>query len=168
MLMKDGKPFAFVIDTIDSMRPIAEAVSTMLRDIGIDASVRVWEYNVVRPKLLARERQAYVGDWGDSAFDPVGHMEAKWHSLVTGSTYGRGNFSGYVNKRVDELIKAGETENDVAKRKTIYYEAQKLIYDEAPAIFLVLPEAIEAASARVQNWAPASDSRENLHDVCLK
>lgn len=168
MLMKDGKPFAFVIDTIDSVRPIAEAVSTMLRDIGIDASVRVWEYSVVRPKLLARERQAYVGDWGDSAFDPVGHMEAKWHSLVAGSTYGRGNFSGYANKRVDELIKAGETENDVAKRKAIYYEAQKLIYDEAPAIFLVLPEAIEAASARVQNWQPASDSRENLHDVCLK
>ncbi len=168
MLMKDGKPFAFVIDTIDSLRPIAEAVATMLRDVGVDASVRVWEYNVVRPKLLARERQAYVGDWGDSAFDPVGHMEAKWHSLVTGSTYGRGNFSGYANKRVDELIKAGETENDPAKRKTIYYEAQKLIYDEAPAIFLVLPEAIEAASARVQNWQPASDSRENLHDVCLK
>lgn len=168
MLMKDGKPFSFVIDTIDSLRPIAEAVATMLRDVGIDASVRVWEYNVVRPKLLARERQAYVGDWGDSAFDPVGHMEAKWHSLVTGSTYGRGNFSGYANKRVDELIKAGETENDAAKRKAIYYEAQKLIYDDAPAIFLVLPEAIEAASARVQNWQPASDSRENLHDVCLK
>ncbi|MCI0475714.1 MAG: ABC transporter substrate-binding protein [Anaerolineales bacterium] len=168
MLMKDGKPLAFVIDTIDSLRPVTEAVATMLRDVGIDASVRVWEYNVVRPKLLARERQAYVGDWGDSAFDPVGHMEAKWHSLVTGSTYGRGNFSGYANKRVDELIKAGETENDPAKRKAIYYEAQKLIYDEAPALFLVLPEAIEAAAARVTNWSPASDSRENLHDVCLK
>lgn len=168
MLMKDGKPLAFVIDTIDSLRPVTEAVATMLRDVGIDASVRVWEYNVVRPKLLARERQAYVGDWGDSAFDPVGHMEAKWHSLVTGSTYGRGNFSGYANARVDKLIKDGEIENDVAKRKVIYNEAQKLIYDEAPALFLVLPEAIEAAAARVQNWAPASDSRENLHDVCLK
>ncbi len=168
MLMKDGKPLAFVIDTIDSLRPVTEAVATMLRDVGIDASVRVWEYNVVRPKLLARERQAYVGDWGDSAFDPVGHIEAKWHSLVTGSTYGRGNFSGYANARVDKLIKDGEIENDVAKRKVIYNEAQKLIYDEAPALFLVLPEAIEAAAARVQNWAPASDSRENLHDVCLK
>ncbi|CAG0994829.1 Glutathione-binding protein GsiB [Anaerolineae bacterium] len=168
MLMKDGKPLAFVIDTIDSIRPLTEAVATLLRDIGIDASVRVWEYNVVRPKLLAGERQAYVGDWGDSAFDPVGHMEAKWYSYTAGSTYGRANFSGYSNPRVDKLIKDGEIENDVAKRKAIYNEAQKLIYDEAPAIFLVLPEAIEAAGARVQNWSPASDSRENLHDVCLK
>ena len=168
MLMKDGKPLAFVIDTIESIRSLSEAVATMLRDIGVDASVRVWEVNVVRPKLLAGERQAYVGDWGDSAFDPVGHMEAKWPTYTPGATYGRANYSGYSNARVDQLIKSGETENDVAKRKTIYFEAQKLIYDEAPAVFLVLPEAIEAAGARVQNWSPASDSRENLHDVCLK
>lgn len=168
MLMKDGKPLSFVIDTIDSIRPLSEAVATMLRDIGIDASVRVWEYNVVRPKLLAGERQAYVGDWGDSAFDPVGHMEAKWYSYTAGSTYGRANFSGYSNARVDTLIKDGEIENDIAKRKAIYNEAQKLIYDEAPAVFLVLPQAIEAAGARTLNWSPASDSRENLHDVNLK
>ncbi|MGE5140592.1 MAG: ABC transporter substrate-binding protein [Rudaea sp.] len=167
-LHKNGKPFSFVIDTIDSIRPLSEAIATLLRDIGIDASVRVWEYNVIRPKLLAGERQAYVGDWGDSAFDPVGHMEAKWYTYTPDSTYGRGNFSGYSNPRVDELIKAGEIENDVDKRHGIYNEAQKLINDEAPAVFLVLPEAIEAAAARVQNWTPASDSRENLHDVCFK
>jgi len=168
MLVKDGKRFGFVIDTIDATRPLAEALSSMYRDIGIDAGVRVWEYNVVRPKLLAGERQAYVGDWGDSAFEPVGHMEAKWHSSREGSTYGRGNFSGYANARVDKLIQDGERRNDPAERHAIYNEAQRLIFDEAPAVFLLLPEAIEAASARVQNWQPASDSRVNLHDVCLK
>ena len=168
ILAKGGQKFTFVIDTLDATRSLAEAIASLYRDIGIDASVRIWEYSVVQPKLLAGERQAYVGDWGDSAFDPIGHMEAKWSTYQKGSTYGRGNFSGYSNKRVDELILAGETENDVAKRHAIYNEAQKLIYDEAPAVFLVLPEAIEAASSRVQNWGPASDSRENLHDVCLK
>jgi peptide/nickel transport system substrate-binding protein len=34
-------------------------------------------------------------------------------------------------------------------------------------VFLILPEEIEAASVRVQNWEPASDSRINLHDVCV-
>jgi peptide/nickel transport system substrate-binding protein len=167
-LAKGGQKFTFVIDTLDATRSLAEALASMYRDIGIDASVRIWEYSVVQPKLLAGERQAYVGDWGDSAFDPIGHMEAKWSTYQKGSTYGRGNFSGYSNKRVDELILAGETENDLAKRHAIYNEAQKLIYDDAPAVFLVLPEAIEAASSHVQNWSPASDSRENLHDVCLK
>jgi peptide/nickel transport system substrate-binding protein len=129
--------------------------------------VRMWDYAVIRPLLLAGERLAYVSDWGDSAFDPVGHMEAKWHSTVEGTGYGRGNFSAYGNPRVDELIKLGETEIDLAARQAIYYEAQEILYEEAPAVFLVLPEAIEAALDRVQNWEPASDSRINLHDVCL-
>ena len=66
-------------------------------------------------------------------------MEAKWHGYVEDTTYGRGNFSGYNNARVNELIKQGETTIDPAKRQTIYDEAQQLIYDEAPAVFLILP-----------------------------
>jgi peptide/nickel transport system substrate-binding protein len=167
MLDKNDQPFAFTIDTLEEWRPLAEAVATMYREIGIDASVRFWEYSVVKPQLLACERQAYLDDWGDSAFDPVGHFEAKWHTFVDGEPYGRGNFMCYSNPRVDELIKAGETEADPDARHKIYDEAQEIVYDEAPAVFLILPEEAEAASDRVQNWEPASDSRVNLHDVCL-
>jgi peptide/nickel transport system substrate-binding protein len=167
ILDKDGQPFTFTIDTLEDWRTLAEAVATLYRDIGIDASVRFWEYSVIQPQLLACERQAYLDDWGDSAFDPVGHFEAKWHTYVEGEPYGRGNFMCYSNPRVDELIKAGEVEADPVQRQTIYDEAQQIVYDEAPAVFLILPEEAEAASTRVQNWEPASDSRVNLHDVCL-
>ena len=164
----NGAPWSFVVDSVDEHRSLAEAVVAQLQEAGIDASMRLWEYSVVSPLLKAGERTAYLDDWGDSAFDPVGHMEAKWHGVVADSPYGRGNFSGYNNERVNELIKAGETETDVAKRHELYDEAQALIYDEAPAVFLILPEELEAASVRVQNWEPASDSRVNLHDVCLQ
>jgi peptide/nickel transport system substrate-binding protein len=167
ILDQDGQPFTFTIDTLEDWRALAEAVATLLREAGIDASVRFWEYSVVQPQLLACERQAYLDDWGDSAFDPVGHFEAKWHTYVEGEPYGRGNFMCYSNPRVDELIRAGETEADPEERQRIYDEAQQIVYDEAPAVFLILPEEAEAASERVQNWEPASDSRINLHDVCL-
>jgi peptide/nickel transport system substrate-binding protein len=167
MLDKNGATFSFTIDSEEYLRSLSEAVANQLRAIGIDASVRIWEYSVVKPLLLAGERMAFMGDWGDSAFDPVGHMEAKWHGLVADTPYGRGNFSGYNNARVNELIEQGETIIDPAARAAIYDEAQQLIYDEAPAIFLVLPDVVMAASARVQNWTPAADGRINLHDVCL-
>lgn len=167
ILDKDGQPFAFTLDTIEDWRPLAEAVASLYREIGIDASVRFWEYGVVKPQLLACERQSYMDDWGDSAFDPVGHFEAKWHTFVEGEPYGRGNFMCYSNDRVDELIKLGETTADTDERTAIYDEAQAIVYEEAPAVFLILPEEAEAASDRVQNWEPASDSRVNLHDVCL-
>ena len=117
--------------------------------------------------MLACERQSWLDDWGDSAFDPVGHFEAKWHTLTPDTPYGRGNFMCYSNARVDELIIAGETETDPAVRHEIYDEAQALVYEDAPAVFLILPEVIEASSARIQNWEPASDSRINLHDVSV-
>jgi len=167
MLDKGGQNLSFTIDTLEEFRTLAEAVADQFRAIGVDASVRFWEYSVIQPQLLAGERMAYLDDWGDSAFDPIGHFEAKWHSYQEGSTYGRGNFSTYNNARVNELIKLGETTPDTATRVTIYDEAQQIIYDEAPAVFLILPEEAEAASVRVQNWGPASDSRINLHDVCL-
>jgi len=167
ILDKDGQPFAFTLDTIEDWRALAEAVASLYREIGIDASVRFWEYSVVQPQLLACERQAFMDDWGDSAFDPVGHFEAKWHTFVEGQPYGRGNFMCYSNARVDELIKQGETTADTDARVAIYNEAQAIVYEEAPAVFLILPEEAEAASDRVQNWEPASDSRVNLHDVCL-
>jgi peptide/nickel transport system substrate-binding protein len=168
-LDKNGQPFSFTIDTLEEWRSLSEAVAGMFRDIGIDANVRFWDYSVIKPQLQAGERQAYLDDWGDSAFDPVGHFEAKWHGYVEGSPsgYGRGNFSGYNNARVNELISMGETTVDTTQRHQIYDEAQQIVYDEAPAVFLILPEETEAASTRVQNWTPASDSRENMQDVCL-
>lgn len=166
-LDKNGQKFSFVIDTEEDFRTISEAVAGQLQAIGIEASVRIWEWSVIKPLLLAGERQAFLDNWGDSAFDPVGHMEAKWHGYVEGTTYGRGNFSGYNNERVNELIKLGEITIDTAERQKIYDEAQQLIYDEAPAIFLILPDVVEAAAEHVQNWQPASDGRINLHDVCI-
>ena len=166
ILDKDGQPFAFTIDTLESWRPLAEAVADMYRAIGIDANVRFWEYSVVKPQLQAGERMAYLDDWGDSAFDPVGHFEAKWHGFVADTPYGRGNFSGYNNERVNELTEMGETTADESERHTIYDEAQQIVYEEAPAVFLLLPEEVEAASVKISNWSPASDSRQNMHDVC--
>ncbi|NOR83281.1 MAG: ABC transporter substrate-binding protein [Ardenticatenales bacterium] len=165
-LDQDGEIFTFVIDVRPTSKPRAEGLAGQLQELGIDATVRVWgDYSVLKPLMLDGERTAYVGDWGDSAFDPVGHFEAKWHSRVEGTGNGRGNFSGYSNPRVDELVAAGEIEADVERRHELYNEAQQLVYEEAPAVFLFLPDIVEASSASVQNWTVAADGRLNMHDV---
>ena len=164
---KDGQPLSFTIDTLEEHRNLAEAVANLFQEAGIDANVRFWEFSVVKPMLVAGDRQAYLDDWGDSAFDPVGHFEAKWHGYLEGQSYGRGNFSGYNNERVNELVIMGEKTVDTAERQKIYDEAQQLVYDEAPAVFLILPEEIQASSMHIMNWEPASDGRLNMHDVCL-
>ena len=167
VLDRQGQPFALTLDTLEMWHPLAEEVADQLRAIGIEVTIRFWERSVIRPRLLAGERMAYLDGWGDSAFDPVGHFEAKWHAYVEGQPYGRGNYSGYDNERVNELIRMGEVTADPSDRQRIYDEAQEIIYEEAPALFLILPQEIEAASVHIQNWEPASDGRINLHDICV-
>jgi peptide/nickel transport system substrate-binding protein len=160
---------SFVLDSTESNKDRAEALAGQFQELGMDVTVRLWDYSVVRPLLRDGERMAFISSWGDSAFDPVGHFEAKWRTWdPEGKVNGRGNFSTYSNPRVDELVAMGETEADVAKRHEIYDEAQGIVYEEAPAVFLFLPEEIEACSAKVMNWAPSPDSRLNLHDVWMK
>jgi peptide/nickel transport system substrate-binding protein len=158
ILDKDGQPFSFVVDTVADWHLLAEEVAGQFEVIGIDANVRIWDLNIIRAQMLAGERMAFLEDWGDSAFDPVGHFEAKWHGYLEGQLYGRGNFSGYNNQRVNELIQMGEVMADPTVRQSVYDEAQEIVYDEAPAVFLILPDEIEAASVRILNWQPASDN----------
>ena len=160
---------SFVIDVAEANKEYGEAVAGQLQQLGIDATVRLWDWSVVKPMLRDGERMASLVSWGDSAFDPVGHFEARFHTWdPEGQVNGRGNYSTYSNPRVDELIEMGEVEADVAKRHEIYDEAQRIVYEEAPAVFLFLAKEVEACSAKVMNWSPSPDSRINLHDVWLK
>jgi peptide/nickel transport system substrate-binding protein len=158
---------SFVIDAYGSYIEIAEAVAEQLQAFGMAVTVQPSEYNTLKPLLLGCERQAFLRDWGDSAFDPVGYVEAKWQTYTQGTAAGRGNYACSSSPKVDELIKAGASEPDPDKRQEIYFEMQRLIYKDAPAVFLYVPQEIEAASARVHGWEPSPDSRINLHDVWL-
>ncbi len=153
----------------DQYRTLAEAMAGQMKEIGIDASIRFWEYSVVKPMLLGW--RAHGLRWGAGATRPLIRSATLRRSGIAMiprlESYGRGNFSTYSNERVDELIKAAETIPDAAERQKLYDEAQEIVYEEAPAIFLVLPEEAEAARADITNWEPASDSRINMHDVCI-
>ncbi len=169
ILAKEGTKFSLVIDAYGEYVPLAEAVANQLRsNLGVDASVRTWDYAVLQPLLLKGERQAFVRDWGDSMFDPVSYIEAKWHTFVEKTALGRANFSLYSNPKVDQLIDSGAIEPNVEKRKTIYKEMQQILYNEVPSVFLYVPGEIQANSKTVQNWSPSPDSRINLHRVWLK
>jgi len=163
LLAEAGYPngFQVVIDTHATFKDVAEAVASQLRDIGIDASARVWDVGVLRPMLLNGERMMSIDDWGASARDPFGFLDAK---LLTKD---RGNYSQYSNPRVDELLKAGMSEMDTAKREQLYYEAQQIIYDDAPWVFGYVMQEIEAGVKGLENWGPSPDGMLYMPDVTL-
>jgi peptide/nickel transport system substrate-binding protein len=88
--------------------------------------------------------------------------------VPTLKTKDRGNSSGYSNAEVDRLLIAADTEADTEKRADMYHAAEKIVADEAPWIFLWVPQDIYAASNRITGWQPGSDGRINLHRVQVK
>lgn len=55
------------------------------------------------------------------------------------STQKQGNITGYNNKKVDQLLEYGRDTLSLDERKKIYFDFQKVINDEVPAVFLYYP-----------------------------
>jgi len=163
LLEEAGFPdgFSLVLDTEIDFKEPAEIVAGMLSEVGIDCSVRLWEWGVLKPLLLKGERALLLNTWGSSILDPVGYVDAKF------LTDGRGNYSKYSNPEVDKAIAEGATTVDQSKRKEIYKKMQKIINDEYFYIGWSIND-LTGTSANLINWEPIPDSRINLHDASFK
>ena len=58
--------------------------------------------------------------------------------------------------QIDKLMKAQAAALDNRKRKQEFDQVQQIIWDEAPMLFLVYPDALSALSANLKNVAPAA------------
>ena len=164
LLSEAGYPkgFPLVIDTIDTYKEVCEAAAQQFRAVGIEASVRIWDWGVLRPLALNGERKIVFQSWGNSTLHPYDLLDPKLMSKD------RANYSQYANPELDDLLKKGSIETNPEKAKEIYFKAQEIIYHDAPWVFGYVPMEIEACSKNVENWVPSSDSRINLHRVGLK
>ncbi len=157
-----GKTLSIIIDTEADRADEGEIIATYLRAIGVEAEVRIWEWNALKERLLAGERQICLSDWGSSYFDPFDLVIPKL------GTNDRGNYSGYSNAQLDTLLKQVQETADSQAREQAYFEAQKIIFQDAPWIFGYSLKETEAARGEVTDWQPSMDSRMNLHDIGLR
>lgn len=164
LLAEAGYPkgFPLVIDTIDAYKEVSEAAAQQLRAVGVEATVRIWDWGVLRPLALNGERKVVFQSWGNSTQHPYDLLNPKLLSKD------RGNYSQYANPELDDLLNKGGVETNPDRAKEMYFKAQEIIYNDAPWVFGYVPLEIEACSKNVDNWMPSSDSRINLHRVKLR
>ena len=154
-----------VLDAETPFKDIAEAIAASMASGGIRAKVQLWERNALRaswdPKK-PKERDMYFSSWGSGALDPAGIFVPVLRSDA------RGNRSGYLNAEVDRLLDAANGEADQEKRSQMYRDAQVIVNDEAPLVFLWLPQDIYGANARLEGWQPSGRGIIKLHDAYLR
>ncbi|HOT27811.1 MAG TPA: ABC transporter substrate-binding protein [Candidatus Ozemobacteraceae bacterium] len=111
----------------------AEFVLANLRDIGISCRMKVVDF----PELLADVqngrtpffRMGFTVDYPD----PDNFLYSLFHSGNIGPA---GNYSRYANPRVDELLDRARFEIDAKERVALYRDAEQLIVDDAPLVFV--------------------------------
>ncbi|MBE0535324.1 MAG: hypothetical protein IH624_06595 [Phycisphaerae bacterium] len=106
---------------------IAAILQQDLKKIGVEMKTRTLEWSSFLKSVREHEFQASTAAWGTGT-DP----DTGWNLWRT-EQYDIGrNYIGYSNPRIDELFAAGRREFDFEKRRTIYQEIHKILYDDQP------------------------------------
>ena len=131
---------------------IAEAIQGYLGSVGIAAQIKTMEWStyistVLKP-LEESPLELYLLGWGPWILDPDQQLYAMYHSSQWPPSGFNASF--YKNDRVDELLQIGTSNPDQDARREAYTEAQQLIWEDAPWLFLHYEQQIVAMRSNVK------------------
>ena len=128
----------------------AEAIAAYWQDVGINVNLVQGDYATIMPLIrLGKDSPydaAYQG-WSADALDPVLMSRFLWHSNFT---EGR---TAYANPRVDALLDKANTSIDTAEVTTVMQEAQGIIWEDAPMVFLYFPVEVLGISDKLKGFS---------------
>lgn len=148
----DGIEVEWDVPTSGNYQSEAEAMQAQLAEIGIQLRLNLMENVQAKQREVEGTNQAEVLSWSGRA-DPDLTMYSMFHST------GGYNTMRYSNPRVDELVEQARSLSDPAERKVLYDEAQTIVVDECPRLFLVHRLELVAFLPSVQGFELFADSR---------
>ncbi len=159
-----GGGFSTVIWTNDNpLRiQIAEIMQAQLAEVGVSADIQVLEWSTYLDDTAAGLHDMFILGWGTVTADADYGLYALFHSSQFGSP---GNRSFWGDDRVDELLDAGRRTIDPDERLAIYAEAQELIVEGAPWLFLNTSIANNATRDTISGFVPHPTGSHFLRGV---
>ena len=140
------------------MQQVFELVQAMGAEAGFDITLRPTEFAALQSALKSGD--FYVGQSGWSGrVDPDGNI----HQYV--SCEGGLNDMKYCNEEVDRLLNEARTTSDQAERKKLYDEAQVLLQEDMPVIYLFYLPWPFVHKASLEGFVPVPDGMIRLENV---
>lgn len=146
----------FANNTIEAST--AEMVQAMATQAGFQISLRPTEYAAMLADSAKGNFQVDMRGWSGRV-DPDGNI----YSFVT--CKGTLNDSKYCNPKVDELLNKARTVSDQAKRKAIYDEAQTILQEDLPSMYIYYQPWPFVTHKKVQGFEPYPDGMIRLRGV---
>ncbi len=158
LLAEAGVPQGLTLDLVlpqpyEQHIQAGQIVQDYLRDLGINAQIRIVEWGVWLSDTYGGPRNfdiTVVGHTGK--LDPSGR--------VTGLGDPRLNYTGLDDPKLVGLIAAANVSTDLPARQALYAEALERIHEEAPFIFFGTPDRVHARQANLTGFwmTPLLDS----------
>lgn len=134
-------------------KQVAEAVAQYLREVGIEVELRTYDWptyvSTILAPLNATEVQLFLLGWSPGTPDPHLYLYQRFHSTQF-TPNGFNNFF-YNRSEVDKLLDEGVRNADPVKRVAIYENVSKIIWEDAPNIFLYLQYFVVVTRADLIN-----------------
>lgn len=137
-----------------NQRDIGQIVQENLGALGIQIELVEMPLPVWREVIWNNTFEMVFVQFSLAYADPDARLWRAYHS----SEFRMNGFNpGFLNDRYDELVEQGRTESAFDTRKSLYDEAQALLVDEAPTLFLVnmLYTYAHRSSTNGITWIPS-------------
>ena len=145
----DGFDVTLMVNDDNAERvDMAVFLQEALAELNINVSVEQVEWGAYLEATGNGEHDMYILGWSNSTGDPDNGISPLFHSDYLGSD---GNRSFFQNDELDALLDEGKRESDEGAREEIYKQAQEVLVDEAPAIFVRHSENLNAYTDNLTN-----------------
>jgi peptide/nickel transport system substrate-binding protein len=137
---------------------VADAVRAQLREVGLNVELQTLEWpqyvpHVRRPAPENDIQFAMLG-WGVPTMDADYALFALFHSSEVPPGF---NGAFYSNPEVDALLEKGRSTLDQAERQAAYAEAIRIIWEDAPWLFLYSEIQVTAVRKNVRGFVVHPD-----------
>ena len=144
---KNGKDITLNIITNRENPERVDILNDVVRDLktlGINVNAETLDAASFVNAIVSNNFDGFIMAWQiDEKIDPTVY----WYSDLA---KGKLNFVGYKNTTVDSLIDLGVSMINRKKAKDIWGQFQKIVYEDNPYTFLIVPDNISASHKRVK------------------
>ncbi len=112
---------------------VADFIVANMKDLGIKCKIEMLGFGEHLEKIERGDFPFFRMGWTVDYPDPDGFLYTMFHSSNIGEGY---NYCKYNNKEVDDLLTQARNETDMLKRVKLYEEAERIIVDDAPMVFM--------------------------------
>ncbi|WP_067841391.1 ABC transporter substrate-binding protein [Amphibacillus sediminis] len=143
---KDGERLTITFDVgiQGDLESIAQMIQQYLIQVGIDVQLETMDWNSMIDKVVIQRDYEMTLNWWRYPADP--DLTAYMHSNSADGN----NIPAFSNEELDKLLEAGAQANSVEERQQIYLEAQQVMAEELPYMFLWYPQEVQVRQSSLQ------------------